>query len=148
MDQVKVEQSHQEFCVGRLCWHKIFFKDEVLLCVLKFPLKFPSLSPHLQTICELLLTLLDQLPVGLPDVDGFWVSDVVLQGLLIQQVEKVLDSQRYRPTGAEDRSEQIVHKLLKCSLRRSKDRKRSTRCEHKRRRRRRRKRKAGGENNI
>ena len=46
-----------------------------------------------------------QLPVSLPDVDGLRVSDVVLQSLLIQQVEKVFDSQRYRATGAEDGSE-------------------------------------------
>lgn len=56
-------------------------------------------------------------PVGLPDVDGLWVGDVVLQRLLVQQVEEVLDGQRDGPAGAEDGGEQVVHKLLQRSLR-------------------------------
>lgn len=58
-----------------------------------------------------------QLPVGFPDVDGLGVCDAVLQGLVVQQVEKVFDSQRYGATGAEDGTEQIVHKLLQGALR-------------------------------
>lgn len=57
-----------------------------------------------------------QLPVGFPDVDGLRVCDTVLQSLLIQQVKKVLNSQRYRSTGAEDCSKQIIHKLLQSPL--------------------------------
>lgn len=66
------------------------------------PSCLPTLSPNIQTFCKLLL---GQLPVGFPDVDGLGVCDVVLQSLLIQQVEKVFDCQRYGTTGAEDRSE-------------------------------------------
>lgn len=61
------------------------------------------------------------LPVGLPDVDGLGVGDIVLQRLLIQEVEEVLDGQRDGPTGAEDGGEQVVHELLERSLRWSRD---------------------------
>lgn len=44
-------------------------------------------------------------PVGLPDVDGLGVGDVVLQRLLVQEVEEVLDCQRDGPAGTEDGSE-------------------------------------------
>ena len=57
------------------------------------------------------------LPVGLPDVNGLGVGDVVLQGLLVQHVKEVLDSQRNGTAGAEDGCEQVVHKLLECPLR-------------------------------
>lgn len=57
-----------------------------------------------------------QLPVGFPYVDYLRVCNTVLQRLLIQQVKKVLNSQRYGSTGAEDCSKQIVHKLLQSPL--------------------------------
>lgn len=55
-------------------------------------------------------------PVGLPDVDGFGVSDGVVLRLVVQQVKEVLDGQRNGTTGRQDHSEQIVYKLLQSSL--------------------------------
>ena len=55
-------------------------------------------------------------PVGFPDMDGVLVRDAVLLGLLIQQVEKVLDSKWHRAAGAENHLEQVIHKLLQGSL--------------------------------
>lgn len=59
-------------------------------------------------------------PVGLPDVDGILVRDAVLLSLFIQQVEEVLHSQGHRAAGAEDHLEQVIHKLLQCTLREDK----------------------------
>ena len=60
-------------------------------------------------------------PVGLPDVDGILVRDAMLLSLFIQQVKEVLDSQRHRAAGAEDHLEQVIHKLLQCTLREDKE---------------------------
>lgn len=53
-----------------------------------------------------------KLPVGLPDVYRLRVGDAVLACLVVQQVEKIFDGQRNRTAGAEDDSEEVVHKLL------------------------------------
>lgn len=108
------------FCLGMLCWRMTFLNRQM-----KFPLKYVYISSHMAAHQKLardpflasipVFSHLNhlwaaaaadgQLPVGLPDVDGLRVSDVVLQSLLIQQVEKVFNSQRYRATGAEDGGE-------------------------------------------
>lgn len=51
-------------------------------------------------------------PIGLPDMDGVLVGDAVLLGLLVQQVEEVLDSKGHGAAGAENHLEQVIHKLL------------------------------------
>lgn len=58
-------------------------------------------------------------PVALPCVSDVRVVDVVFVGLLVQEVKHVLDGQRQgtAPMGrAEYGLEQVVHKLLQCTL--------------------------------
>lgn len=55
------------------------------------------------------------LPVALPRVSDVRVVDVVLVGLLIQEVKHVFDGEREGASSvrcAEDGLEQVVHKLL------------------------------------
>ena len=52
-------------------------------------------------------------------MDGFGVNDPVVSCLVIQKVEEVLDGQRDRAARTEDHLEQIIHKLLECSLNRN-----------------------------
>lgn len=49
-------------------------------------------------------------------MDCLWVCNVVLCSLVIQQIKEIFDSQRNRPTGAQNHSEQIVYELLQCAL--------------------------------
>ena len=56
-------------------------------------------------------------PVGLPNVNCLRVADAVLSRLVVQQVKEIFDSQWDRTAGAEDHCEQIVDKLLQCTLR-------------------------------
>lgn len=55
-------------------------------------------------------------PVGLPDVDGVFVLDVMFLRLLIQEVEEVLDGRRHRVPGCQHTLEEVVHKLLQRAL--------------------------------
>lgn len=55
-------------------------------------------------------------PVGLPDVDSLGVVDAVLLCHVIQEVKEESDGDRRRALCAEDRHEDIVHKLLQRPL--------------------------------
>ena len=60
-------------------------------------------------------------PVALPGVAHVRIMDLVLVGLLVQEVEHVLDGQRQGRAAvcrAEDGLEQVVHELLQRALRR------------------------------
>lgn len=59
---------------------------------------------------------LGDVPVGLPDVYGLRIRDAMLSRLLVQQVKKVFHGERDWTAGAEDHGEQVIHKLLQCSL--------------------------------
>lgn len=55
-------------------------------------------------------------PIGLPDVDGVLIPDVVLLGLLIQEIKEILDGGRHGIPGRQHTLEKVVHKLLQCAL--------------------------------
>lgn len=59
---------------------------------------------------------MEQLPVCLPDMDGFRVNNIVLCCLVIQQVKEIFYSQRNRLTGTKNHGEQVVHELLQRAL--------------------------------
>lgn len=60
--------------------------------------------------------IMEQLPICLPDVDGFRVSNIVLCCLVIQQIKEIFHSQRNWLTGAKNHGEQVVYKFLQCAL--------------------------------
>lgn len=49
-------------------------------------------------------------------MDCLWVCNVVLRGLVIQQIEEIFHGHGNRLTGAQNHSEQIVYELLQCPL--------------------------------
>ena len=54
--------------------------------------------------------------VCLPDVDGLLVHVVMFERLLVQEVKEVLDGGRHHRPGTQHAAEEVIHKLLQCSL--------------------------------
>lgn len=55
-------------------------------------------------------------PIGLPDMDGILVPDVMLLCLLVQEIKEVLDCGWHRVPRCQHALEEVVHKLLQCAL--------------------------------
>lgn len=64
------------------------------------------------SVCKLEVLL----PVSLPDMDGLLIHIVVFQRLLIQEVKEIFDSRWHHCHGAQHAAEEVIHKLLQCSL--------------------------------
>lgn len=56
------------------------------------------------------------LPIRLPDMDSLLIHIVVFQRLLIQEVEEIFDSWWDHCPRAQHAAEEVIHKLLQCSL--------------------------------
>ena len=56
------------------------------------------------------------LPISLPDMDGLLIHIVVFQRLLIQEVKEIFDSRWHYCPRAQHAAEEVIHKLLQCSL--------------------------------
>ena len=56
------------------------------------------------------------LPISLPDMDGLLIHIVVFQRLLIQEVKEIFDSRWHHCPRAQHAAEEVIHKLLQCSL--------------------------------
>ena len=60
-------------------------------------------------------------PIRFPRVHHFRVTDAMMQRLVIQEVKDILNGKRQGPASVcrtEDCLEQVVHKLLDCTLKR------------------------------
>lgn len=55
------------------------------------------------------------LPISLPDMDGLVIHTVFLR-LFIQEVKEIFDSRWYDCPRAQHTAEEVIHKLLQCSL--------------------------------
>lgn len=49
-------------------------------------------------------------------MDGFLIHVVVFQRLFIQEVKEIFDSWWHHSPGAQHAAEEVIHKLLQCSL--------------------------------
>lgn len=56
------------------------------------------------------------LPISLPDMDGLLIHIVVFQSLFVQEVKEIFDSRWHHCPGAQHAAEEVIHKLLQCSL--------------------------------
>lgn len=56
------------------------------------------------------------LPISLPDMDGLFIHIGVFQRLLIQEVKEIFDCRWHHCPGAQHAAEEVIHKLLQCSL--------------------------------
>lgn len=56
------------------------------------------------------------LPISLPDMDGLLIHIVVFQRLLIQEVKEIFDCGWHHCPRAQHAAEEVIHKLLQCSL--------------------------------
>lgn len=56
------------------------------------------------------------LPIRLPDMDSLLIHIVVFQRLLIQEVKEIFDSWWDHCPRAQHAAEEVIHKLLQCSL--------------------------------
>jgi len=74
----------------------------------------PSSTYTLNSICVCRLTVLS--PVSLPDMDSLLVHIVVFQRLLIQEVKEIFDSRWHHCPRAQHTAEEVIYKLLQCSL--------------------------------
>lgn len=55
-------------------------------------------------------------PVGLPDVDSFWVVNSMFLSHVVQKVEEKPHGDRRRTLCTEYRHKHVIHKLLQCPL--------------------------------